>query len=252
MRRAPIPHAACGEARVCGRRRRRLRLVRALVLLSALPSLLTLVSAAVDGAGSEHASSAPPHQESFSATSRAASSGRRPRSISAQPLYLQADQLLYDTKNNRVIAQGNVEIYYNNYILTADQVIYDQSRQQADRRGQRPAEGPQRQHHAGPTASRRSTISATPSSSRSAWSPPTTRASPPSAPAAARATSPSTSAASSRPARTIPACRRCGASAPPASFTISVRPPSPTRMRSSSCSACRCSTCPTSSTPTPR
>ena len=34
---------------------------------------------------------------------------------------------IYDTKSNRVIAQGNVEIYYNNYILTADQVIYDQS-----------------------------------------------------------------------------------------------------------------------------
>ena len=47
--------------------------------------------------------------------------------IYSQPLYMQADQLLYDTKNNRVIAQGNVEIYYNNYVLTADQVIYDQN-----------------------------------------------------------------------------------------------------------------------------
>ena len=26
-----------------------------------------------------------------------------------------------------MIAQGNVEIYYNNYILTAERVIYDQS-----------------------------------------------------------------------------------------------------------------------------
>jgi LPS-assembly protein len=42
------------------------------------------------------------------------------------PLFLQADQLIYDTRGNRVIAQGNVEIYYNNYILTADQVTYDQ------------------------------------------------------------------------------------------------------------------------------
>jgi len=49
-----------------------------------------------------------------------------PKIDKAQPLYLQADQLLYDTKSNRVIAQGNVEIYYNNYILTADQVVYDQ------------------------------------------------------------------------------------------------------------------------------
>ena len=45
----------------------------------------------------------------------------------AQPLYLQGDELIYDTRNNRVIARGNVEIYYNNYILTADQVIYDQN-----------------------------------------------------------------------------------------------------------------------------
>jgi LPS-assembly protein len=45
----------------------------------------------------------------------------------AQPLYLQGDELVYDTRNNRVIARGNVEIYYNNYILTADQVTYDQS-----------------------------------------------------------------------------------------------------------------------------
>ena len=44
----------------------------------------------------------------------------------SQPLYLQGDELIYDTRNNRVIARGNVEIYYNNYILTADEVIYDQ------------------------------------------------------------------------------------------------------------------------------
>lgn len=44
----------------------------------------------------------------------------------ATPLYLNADELEYDTKNNRVIARGNVEIYYNNYALTADRVIYDQ------------------------------------------------------------------------------------------------------------------------------
>lgn len=43
------------------------------------------------------------------------------------PLYLQGDELIYDTKGNRVIARGNVEIYYNKNVLTADQVIYDQS-----------------------------------------------------------------------------------------------------------------------------
>lgn len=45
----------------------------------------------------------------------------------ATPLYLNADELEYDTKNNRVIARGSVEIYYNNYALTADRVIYDQA-----------------------------------------------------------------------------------------------------------------------------
>jgi LPS-assembly protein len=45
----------------------------------------------------------------------------------SQPLYLQGDELIYDTSGTRVIARGNVEIYYNNYILTADQVVYDQS-----------------------------------------------------------------------------------------------------------------------------
>ncbi len=45
----------------------------------------------------------------------------------SQPLYLQGDELIYDTGGNRTVARGNVEIYYNNYILTADQVVYDQS-----------------------------------------------------------------------------------------------------------------------------
>ncbi|MBO0765463.1 MAG: LPS-assembly protein LptD [Hyphomicrobiaceae bacterium] len=52
--------------------------------------------------------------------------GRPPKIDRAQPLYLQTDRLVYDDKNNRVIAEGNVEVYYNNYILTADKVIYDQ------------------------------------------------------------------------------------------------------------------------------
>ena len=45
----------------------------------------------------------------------------------SQPLYLQGDQLIYDNSGNNVVARGNVEIYYNNYILTADEVAYDQS-----------------------------------------------------------------------------------------------------------------------------
>lgn len=44
-----------------------------------------------------------------------------------QPLYLQSDELIYDTRADRVIARGKVEIYHDNYILTADQVTYDQN-----------------------------------------------------------------------------------------------------------------------------
>src|SRR5262245_32886963 len=47
----------------------------------------------------------------------------------SQPLYLQGDELVYDTRGNRVIARGNVEIFFSNYILTADEVIYDQAAQ---------------------------------------------------------------------------------------------------------------------------
>ena len=31
-----------------------------------------------------------------------------------------ADQRTYDTRGNRMVVQGGVEIYYDNYILTAD------------------------------------------------------------------------------------------------------------------------------------
>ena len=45
----------------------------------------------------------------------------------AAPLYVRGDQLIRDTLNNRIIFQGNVEIRYSNYILTADQVVCDQN-----------------------------------------------------------------------------------------------------------------------------
>ncbi len=42
-----------------------------------------------------------------------------------QQLLLQADQLVTDSKRNRIIAKGNVEVYYKNYALQADELIYD-------------------------------------------------------------------------------------------------------------------------------
>jgi len=58
-----------------------------------------------------------------------------PKIDKAQPLYLQGDELIYDNNGRKVTARGNVEIYYNNYILTADEVIYDQRASQLSARG---------------------------------------------------------------------------------------------------------------------
>jgi LPS-assembly protein len=127
MRRARIPHPPCGSTRVCSRRVGGLRLVPALALLAVVAVVLTnasLPSSAQDpsvmiGNGPRKSSSFPKKEGGIF--------GPAPKIDQAQPLYLQADQLLYDTKNNRVIAQGNVEVYYNNFILTADQLVYDQN-----------------------------------------------------------------------------------------------------------------------------
>ena len=44
-----------------------------------------------------------------------------------KPMYLNADELVYDNTGNRVVARGNVELYYSDYSLTADEVAYDQA-----------------------------------------------------------------------------------------------------------------------------
>ena len=90
----------------------------------------------------------PPQASSFPKTP-GGMFGPKPKIDRAQPLYMQADQLIYDTKGNRVIAQGNVEIYYNNFILTADQVIYDQNLNKLIARRQCAAQGSERLDHAG-------------------------------------------------------------------------------------------------------
>ena len=45
----------------------------------------------------------------------------------AAPLLLQADDLIYDNRNNRVIARGNVEIYQDENVLFADEIVYDKT-----------------------------------------------------------------------------------------------------------------------------
>ncbi len=68
----------------------------------------------------------PKSQQTFGATKGTNIIGRPQRGDKATPLYLNADELEYDTRGNRVVARGNVEIYYNGYALTADRVVYDQ------------------------------------------------------------------------------------------------------------------------------
>ena len=47
-----------------------------------------------------------------------------PKIDSAEPMLLQADEMIYDNENAKITAKGNVEIYYGNYTLLADQVVY--------------------------------------------------------------------------------------------------------------------------------
>src|SRR5262245_17582684 len=127
MRRARIPHGTCGSTRIGGRPAGELRLTHALALLASIAVLLTV--AAMPSVAQDPSATifGIPKPKSSFPKAPGGPFGPPPKIDNAQPLYLQADQLIYDTKNNRVVAQGNVEIYYNNYILTAEQVVYDQN-----------------------------------------------------------------------------------------------------------------------------
>lgn len=123
MRRAPTPHIECGSAQWGSCLSGWLLSARALVCVSLLLVFATMLAAPLSAQSLFNNNiNAPTFKNNPGAMF-----GPTPNINKSAPLYMQADQLLYDTKNSRVIAQGNVEIYYNNYILTADQVVYDQS-----------------------------------------------------------------------------------------------------------------------------
>lgn len=133
MRRAPIPHDGCGEAPVGNCLYGRLRWVAARVFVCALALVASnFALAQVQDPSLRVQNTAP--TSSFP-KKPGGIFGPPPKIDRAQPLYMQADQLIYDTKSSRVIAQGNVEIYYNNFVLTADQVIYDQNLNKLSARG---------------------------------------------------------------------------------------------------------------------
>src|SRR5580704_2698157 len=106
MRRAPKPHAVCGSARAGSSLRGRLLLLRAFAVLALVALSLTV---ATTGSRAQLANF-PSAQNKTSSFPNAPGGmfGAAPKIDQAQPLYMQADQLLYDTKNSRVIAQGNV------------------------------------------------------------------------------------------------------------------------------------------------
>lgn len=139
MREARTPHEGCGSSREGSRHRKVDGIARALLCA------LTLVSAAIEFAPRAHAQTydaqtSDPAGGMGGGNKKSANSSfgaaNAPSAIfgkintnldRAQPMRLQGDQLIYDKSGDRVISRGNVEIFYNNYILTADEVVYDQS-----------------------------------------------------------------------------------------------------------------------------
>ena len=133
-REAPTQSCVSGDAPDRGRLLRRLRtggawLLAALIAVGLAVSLPAQMASAQDSSlrvPDVFKNTTSPGKSSFP-KSKEGMFGPKPKIDRAQPIYLQTDRLVHDEKNNRVIAEGNVEIYYNNYILTADKVIYDQA-----------------------------------------------------------------------------------------------------------------------------
>jgi LPS-assembly protein len=95
-------------------------------------TLVCISTVASSALSSEHASAQDPSirnqvgSDRFFNGTPGGSFGPQPKINNAAPLYLQGDDLVYDTKGNKIIARGNVQIYYNNFLLTGDQITYDQ------------------------------------------------------------------------------------------------------------------------------
>ncbi|WP_045837910.1 LPS-assembly protein LptD [Hyphomicrobium sp. 99] len=127
MREARTPQEGCGPFREGSRRlkgRGAARALLRLVLIGCVATISSLAHAQVSDLNNSKKT-----QSSFgAANSPSAIFGKVSTNIDrAQPMRLQGDQLIYDKSGDRVISRGNVEIFYNNYILTADEVVYDQS-----------------------------------------------------------------------------------------------------------------------------
>ena len=207
MRPTRTPHEGCGWSRVPCRRLKAAGGVR----MALCAWLAALASLCAGEALAQDPSIVAPDVSQSSTFPKNSLVGPSRNVDKSQPLYLQGDELVYDTGGNRVIARGNVEIYYNNYILTADQVVYDQSANTLTAVGNVVLEGAQRQHrprrplHAVGRLPRRLRAVAQHHSLRQ--HPHRRRA----ARRGAAAIRPYSPTAASRPAKAPTACRPCGA-----------------------------------------
>ena len=123
VRDARIPQKVCGTERAGGDRK------NAMAAVSRFARFFrTLIAAAITvvllAAGPAYAQSRAPSLFPKTPAPKFTSPSKLDRK---QPLLLNGDELTYDTTGNRVTARGNVELYYNNYSVTADEVTYDQS-----------------------------------------------------------------------------------------------------------------------------
>ena len=129
MRKAQTPHEGCGLSGGGSWRRVAAGFACALscALLIVTMTVLTADAALAQTAGATGDPFAPSSKKKQSSFPKGSVFGKVDTKVDrSQPMRLQGDQLIYDKAGNRVIARGNVEIYYNNYILTADEVVYDQ------------------------------------------------------------------------------------------------------------------------------
>lgn len=133
MREARTPQGGCGPFRE-GSRRRKARGAARVLLRAILISCFAVISSLAHAQNIDPDTGATLTQSKKDKSSFGAANapgtifGKVNTNIDrAQPMRLQGDQLIYDKSGDRVISRGNVEIFYNNYILTADEVVYDQS-----------------------------------------------------------------------------------------------------------------------------
>ena len=130
MRSARIPRRTCGDQRAlvwlrCAAGLRRVVACVCLVLAAATAAY-TPAAHAQDPSDKISGKSGGGDVSAFPESKGGMFGPTQKKFDSKLPLYLQGDQLIYDTKGNRVIARGNVEIFYDDNQLTADEVIYDQ------------------------------------------------------------------------------------------------------------------------------